>query len=548
MPVDPPPLSALESTTMDGDLFIHNGPIVTINPARPRVTALAIRAGRIVALGDDDIEIRTAAGPKAETIDLRGRTATPGLNDAHAHPMLTGWALSTLNLNTPPNHGIGDIVELVRAEATKKSPGKWIVGLGYDQARLAERRHPTRRDLDAVSPDHPVLLIRSCIHIGVANSKALELAGITAGTPNPPGGAIDRDEHGEPTGVLREAAFSQLRALSGEADEDEIVELLKVAGKNFLANGVTSVVEAGIDRPDEFRAYQRLRRSGELPLRTYLMMMIDEMLDSMTSVGIQTGFGDEWLRIGPAKLFSDGSIGGRTARMNRPYEGEAENVGLWMLPPNDLKAKVLRAHQAGFQVGIHAIGDAAVDLVLDAYEEAMTADPRPDPRHRVEHCSIVDDATIARIARLGVIPIPGTSFLHHFSDAYLQNLGADRIRYAYGMASFLRHGVIAAASTDAPVVPTSAMIGLQSMVTRKDRGGRSIWPEEAIGLDEALRAYTFNGAYASFEEGVKGSFKPGMIGDVTIYETDLHRVPSDELGAVQIDYTITGGKLAHVRA
>lgn len=532
---------------MYGDVFLHGGPILTMDRDRPRVNALAIRAGRVVDLGDDVASIKAAAGPKAEVIDLRGRTATPGLNDAHAHPMLTGWALSTLNLNTPPNDSIRDIVDLVRGAAATKGPGKWIVGLGYDQARLAEQRHPTRRDLDAVSPDHPVLLIRSCIHIGVANSKALELAGINASTPNPAGGTIDRDEHGEPTGVLRESAFSQLRVLSGEASEDELVELLKVAGKNFLSNGVTSSVEAGIDRPEELRAYQRLRRAGELPIRTYLMMMIDQMLDPMTEIGLQTGMGDEWLRIGPAKLFSDGSIGGRTARMSQPYEGEAENVGLWMLPPSELKAKVLRAHKAGFQVGIHAIGDAAIDLVLDAYEEAMTADPRPDPRHRVEHCSIINEATIERIARLGAIPIPGTSFLYHFSDAYLQNLGRERIRYAYGMASFMRHGVIAAASTDAPVVPTSATVGLQTMVTRKDRQGREIWPEEAISLDDALRAYTVNGAYASFEERIKGSFKPGMIGDVAIFETDVHQTPVDELAAVQIDCTITDGNIVHER-
>jgi predicted amidohydrolase YtcJ len=234
--------------------------------------------------------------------------------------------------------------------------------------------------------------------------------------------------------------------------------------------------------------------------------------------------------------------------MSQPYEGEAENVGLWMLPPSELKAKVLRAHKAGFQVGIHAIGDAAIDLVLDAYEEAMKADPRPDPRHRVEHCSIINEATIERIARLGAIPIPGTSFLYHFSDAYLQNLGRKRIRYAYGMASFMRHGVIAAASTDAPVVPTSAVVGLQTMVTRKDRQGREIWPEEAISLDDALRAYTVNGAYASFEETIKGSFRSGMIGDVAIFETDLHQTPVDELAAVQVDCTIADGNIVYERS
>jgi hypothetical protein len=401
--------------------------------------------------------------------------------------------------------------------------------------------------LDAVSPDHPVLLIRACHHIGVANSLWLKRAGIDANTPDPDGGSIDRDVHGEPTGVLRETAYEQARAIMGQPSVEQIEQALVLGGNAFLKSGVTSTVEAGIHRPEEFQAYQRLRRAGRLPVRTYLMMMIDQLLEPMTEIGLQTGMGDEWLRIGPAKLFSDGSIGGRTARMRAPYEGQAENVGLWMLPPAELKQKVVRAHKAGFQVGIHAIGDAAIDLVLDAYEAAMIADPRPNPRHRVEHCSIVDEATIKRIAKLGAIPIPGTSFLYHFRDAYLQNLGNERIRYTYGMASFRRHGVIAAASTDAPVVPTNAMVGLQTMLTRRDVNGQEIWPEEAISLDDALRAYTVNGAYASFEETIKGTLKPGMIGDVTVYETDLRAVAPSELAQVQIDYTIADGRLVYER-
>lgn len=277
------------------------------------------------------------------------------------------------------------------------------------------------------------------------------------------------------------------------------------------------------------------------------MMIIEQMLEPMTEIGLQTGMGDEWLRIGPAKLFSDGSIGGRTARMRLPYVDQPDNVGLWMQPPDEMKALVLKAHKAGFQVGIHAIGDAAVDLILDAYEEAMIADPRPNPRHRIEHCSIIDEGIIKRIKKLGVIPVPGTSFLYYFRDAYVQNLGYERIRFAYGMASFARHGVIAAASTDAPVVPTSATIGLQTMLTRTDMGGSPVWPEEAVDLDAALRAYTVNGAYASFEEGIKGTLSPGMLGDVTVFEADLRSVTPGDLGKVQIDYTIADGNVVYER-
>jgi hypothetical protein len=531
---------------MSGNLVLVNGRILTMDPERPEVTAVAILGGRIAAVGSD-AEVRAAVSPRVETMDLRGRTATPGLNDAHAHPMGVGHALSDLNVATPPNASIRDIAELVAAETRRRAPGTWIIGRGYDQARLAEQRHPTRHDLDPISPSHPVLLLRACHHIGVANSRALELAGISASTPDPDGGTIDRDEHGEPTGVVREAALQIVRAAIGEPTEQQIAEALGRAGREYLASGVTSVTEAGIRRPEELRAYQRLHQDGKLPVRTYLMMMIDETLDAMISLGIQTGFGDDWLRIGPAKLFSDGSIGGRTARMHQPFVGEPDNVGLWMMPPEQLKEKVRRAHAAGFQVGIHAIGDAAIDLVLDAYEEAMTAHPRPNPRHRIEHCSIIDERILRRIAHLGVIPIPGTSFLYYFRDAYVQNLGYERLRYAYGMASFARHGIVAAASSDAPVVPLTPAIGLQTMMTRRDAKGREVWPEEAVGLDAALRAYTVNGAYASFEEHKKGMLRPGMLGDVTVFETDLQRVAPEEIGTVKVDCTITEGRIAYDR-
>ncbi|MGH2561415.1 MAG: amidohydrolase [Thermomicrobiales bacterium] len=529
-----------------GDLLLYNGHVLTMDPDCPRATAIAIRGGKVAAVGGD-VDAREAAGSRADVIDLKGRTATPGLNDAHAHPMGVGFAKRDLVLASPPNASIQDLIARVAGSVRQRPAGAWIVGRGYDQARLVEQRHPTRYDLDAVSPDHPVLLIRACHHIGVANSRALALAGLSAATPDPDGGTIDRDEHGEPTGVVRETAHQLVRSAIGEPTDEEMAEALMLGGRAFLASGVTSTVEAGIYRPEEFHAYQRLRREGRLPVRTYLMMIIDAMLEPLAQVGIQTGMGDAWLRIGPAKLFSDGSIGGRTARMRSPYEGEAENIGLWMLPPHELKAKVLRAHRAGFQVGTHAIGDAAIDLVLDAYEEAMIADPRPNPRHRIEHFSIVDEAILARTARLGVIPVPGTSFLYDFRPAYVQNLGLDRLRYTYGMASYLRHGIIAAASTDAPVVSTSATIGLQTMMTRADVNGDLVWPEEAVTLHDALRAYTVNGAYASFEESIKGSLTPGKLGDVTVFETDLEQAPATEIGAVKIDLTIADGRIAYER-
>lgn len=532
---------------MVGDLVLVNGRIRTMNPAQPGAEAVAIRQGRIVAVGGND-EVRAAVPVGTETIDLRGRTATPGLNDAHAHPMMLGFALLDLDLDPGKNPAISDIVRQVQAATQGRPAGSWIVGRGYDDALLDERRNPTRYDLDAVSPDHPVLLYRTCHHIGVVNSAALALAGVNRNTPDPDGGVFDRDPSGEPTGVLREHALALVSSVLPEPSIEELRAALLRGGQDFLKSGVTSTAEAGIRNASELRAYQDLAAAGELPVRTSLMMIIDDTLDALIDLGIRTGFGDDWLRIGPAKLFSDGSIGGRTAKMRHPYLNDGANTGLWMLPPAELIAKVARAHRAGFQVAIHAIGDAAIELVIDAYEAAQLAEPRPDPRHRIEHCSITDDGLLARIASLGIVPIPGTAFLRYVRDAYLNNLGEDRIKQAYGFVSYERFGIIAAASSDAPVVSTSAVASLQTMVTRRDLFGQPVNLAEAIPLEAALRAFTVNGAYATFEEGNKGMLVPGMLGDVTVFETDLFAVEPAALAEVQVDFTISDGVVRHARA
>ncbi|HET9013973.1 MAG TPA: amidohydrolase, partial [Thermomicrobiaceae bacterium] len=376
----------------------------------------------------------------------------------------------------------------------------------------------------------------------------LAIAGIDRGTPDPEGGTIDRDEHGEPTGVVREAALRLAREAIALPGAEQIADALRAAGRRYLSEGVTSVAEAGIARDAELQAYQTLARAGELPVRTYLMMMIDETLEPLARLGLRTGFGDPWLRIGPAKLFLDGSIGGRTARMSQPYEGEDDNLGLWMQNPQVMKDKIKAAHRAGFQCCAHAIGDAAIELLISAYEEALAEWPRPDARHRIEHSSILRPDLIDRIQRIGAIPVPGTTFLWAFRNAYVQNLGMDRIRYAYAMRTFFDRGIVAPASSDAPVDPTNPMIGIQTMVTRRSQEGDEVWPEERVTLEEAVRAYTYNGAYASFEEGLKGTIEPGKLGDLTVLETDLRTVAPESLAGVRVDLTVVEGSVAYDRA
>lgn len=531
---------------MSESLIITGGPILTMDPENPTSEAVGMRHGRILACGSIET-VRQEMGSRIGTIDLAGRTAIPGFYDAHAHPMMVGYALSQIDLSSNVVASIDGILVAIKKRVSITEPGKWILGQGYDQANLAENRHPTREDLDKVAPDHPVAIWRNCHHIMVANSKALERAGITVDTPDPEDGTIDRDSSGAPTGVLRESAGNAINAAIGEPTEDDILQALTAGGQEFRKYGITSVAEAGIRNKEQFRAYQRLWSQGQLPLRTYLMMIIDETLDELAALGISTGFGDDWLRIGNAKLFSDGSIGGRTARMSRPYEGDTDNVGLYMIPPESITERVLRAHKAGFQVGIHAIGDAAISSVLDAYEEAQRQMPRDDPRFRIEHCSIIDETIIDRIADIGAIPIPGTTFLYDMRPVYLQNLGKDRVRYAYAMKTFMERGIVAAASSDAPVSSTNPMLGIGMMVSRKDRLNDEIYPEERISLEDAIAAYTKNGAHASFEETRKGLLKPGMLADIAIMETDLASVPADELENVRCDMTIADGMVVYER-
>jgi predicted amidohydrolase YtcJ len=531
---------------MPSDLILVNGHVLTGEASPSESTAVAIVQGRILEVGDDRSALEWKRADSI-VIDLEGRSIAPAFNDAHCHVMSVGFTAQEIDATSPPNRTIGDIVDRIASRVAGLPPGTWVTARGYDQARLTERRHPTRHDLDPVSPDHPAIVIRACGHVLVANSHALALAGIDRDTPDPGGGTIDRDADGEPTGVLREAAMTLCRSLIPPPTTDDIQQALLLAGEEYRAQGVTSVAEAGIRTSTELGAYISLAREGRLPLRTYLMMMIDETLGSMRDLGIMTGLGDAWLRIGPAKIFLDGSIGGRTARMSQPYEAEDDNLGLWMQQPQVMKDKIKAAHHAGFQCCAHAIGDAAIELLLEAFEEALAEAPRSDHRHRIEHSSILRPDLIDRIQRIGALPVPGTSFLYAFQRAYVENLGMDRIRHAYAMRTFFDRGIVAPASTDAPVVSTSAMIGIQTMMTRRSEEGEVLFAEERVNLEEAIRAYTYNGAYASFEENLKGTLAPGKLADVVVLETDLRNVDPENIGEVEADMTIAEGEIVYAR-
>lgn len=523
-----------------GDIVLVNGGVITADPARPRAGAVAIRDGRIAAVGADD-EALAHRAPGAEVVDLRGRTVTPGFNDAHCHPMQVGLTASEVDAGPRAAPDLAALVGRLRERAAAEEPGRWVLARGYDDARLAERRHPTRHDLDHASAEHPILLTRACHHVAVANSRALSAAGVTSRTPDPDGGRIDRDGRGQPTGVLRESAVGLLGGVIPDPGPGELTAALSRAAGIYNSLGVTSVAEAGIRNPREMEAYQRFReRDAGNSLRAYLMVLADHALENLAPSGIRTGFGDERLRIGPAKLFLDGSIGGHTARMREPYLGDGGNRGLWMQDPETMRGTLSRAHAAGWQLCAHAIGDAAIDLLLDIYEGILRDDPRPDARPRIEHCEFVgDEEVFDRISRTGAVPVPGTTFLREFRQVYERSLGGQRLRYSNAMRSFADRGIVAAASSDAPVVTPDPLAGIQTMISRPG--------SEAVTLEEAIHAYTLAGAYASFEEGIKGSLSPGKLGDVTVFGADLRSVDPDGLTEVGVDLTMMDGEVVYAR-
>jgi predicted amidohydrolase YtcJ len=375
----------------------------------------------------------------------------------------------------------------------------------------------------------------------------LRLAGISSGTANPQGGEIDFDEHGEPTGVLRETAQRLVLDLVPPPTKAEIKRNIVAAGRKFLTLGITSVADASIQESREMIAYQELRGAGELPVRTYLMMLIDDTLDDLEALGIKTGFGDEWVRIGPAKVFQDGSGGGRTAAMSQPYPDQPDNYGIQIYTQEELDDRFMRAAAAGFQCTAHAIGDRAIEMIINAMEQALAAHPQDDPRWRIEHCGMMTDDLLDRMVKLGLIAVPQPSFVYYLGDSYIRNFTRQQLEMAYPCRDWIDHGILTIGSSDAPVTPAEPWAGIRAAVTRLTIDGDKVGPEQGVSVDEALQMYTLNGARGSFEERLKGSLTPGKLADAIVIDRDPHDIAPDDLGNVQVDLTMIGGQVVYER-
>ncbi len=520
------------------DLILTNGVVRTFNPAQPLAAAVAVRDGRIIEVGTAG---QISAGQGTEVIDLRGRTLLPGFIDAHQHQLYLGLSLGQVDATPQAVSSIEDIVDRVHQRARVVTAGMWIEGRGFHDARLAERRNPTRADLDRATRDHPVFITRMCGHVMALNSRALELAGIGHDTPDPPGGTIERDlVTGEPTGVLRETAMSLLRRVVPPPDDPTLRQAILEGAQRNLRQGVTSVWEPSIE-PDHLHVYREMDIRGDLPLR--VTMAHKKVLRSGEEVPLPERFTGERLSLVAVKLFQDGGFGAATAALNEPYSNAPETSGQLVWDQEQLNERARAIHRGGLRISVHAIGDAAIASALDAIASALDGAPPGDYRHRIEHCGLPLPPLPERLVQLGIVPVLQPHFLWFDGDVYVERVGQERARWLYPIKTLLDHGLQVAGSSDGPVVPdTNPLLGVYAAVTRQSQAGRLVAPEEAVTVEQALSLFTIRAAYACGEEYLKGSIEPGKVADFVVLQADPLAVPVEDLPQIPVDMVFVGGQ------
>ncbi|HLJ66625.1 MAG TPA: amidohydrolase [Chloroflexota bacterium] len=533
-----------------GSSLYFNARIHTMDPDLGVAGAMLVRAGRIVAIGTHhDLD-----GPGVRRIDLEGRTVVPGFNDSHCHILDFGLALGQLDVSADAVQSIADIQRAIAVRARETTPGGWITGRGYDQNVLRERRHPTRHDLDAWSSEHPVILFHTSGHVLTCNSAALALAGVDAGTADPAGGEIERNEHGAPTGLFKEAPAMDLVArLIPRPSVPEGAHAIARALQTMASFGITSASDAATgDGPSiepQLAMYRSALGSGPCPVRVTLMPQIFYTAppgeDAVRPASeLDTGDAPEWLAIGATKIFSDGALSTRTAATREAYLDGADNRGILLWPQEELERMIDRANRAGWQIATHALGDRAVEAVVTAYEGALAAQPRPDHRHRIEHCMLLDEELATRIGALGVVPSLQPD-IFRLGDGYVAALGVDRAAQSIPTGLFARLGIPVAFSSDAPVIPCDPLAVIRSAVERRTPAGVTLGREHAVTAMEALRNYTVGGAFATHAEREKGRLAAGMWADFVVLSRDPAQTAVEDLADVRVTMTVAGGIHTH---
>ena len=519
------------------DLILTNGKVLTVDADFSIHDTVVVDDGLIVATGDASLLQRYAA---PEVVDLQGKLLMPGFVDSHTH------------IRGRPNHyidlteagSVTEIQQLVRAKAAEVGAGNWVTGYGWSEDQLTEGRRPLRDDLDAAAPDNPVILTRAGGHSAVSNSMALELAEVTPDTPDPEGGVIERNPDGSLNGVIRERQYIVSR-LVPDATPGELIESLEVNLNDLLSDGITSIIDAS-KAPAEYAMWESLYETAGLPLPRAALQFQWHDPPAIAAVKARVGDGNEMLRIGPIKVFADGGFTGPAAFTKEPYHNQGDYRGYLDMPEEDLIAHLNEIHDAGGQMGIHAIGDAAIELVAATLADALERNPRPDHRHFLNHFSMrPSDATMELMATHEIAITQQPNFTYTLEGRYVENLDGWRLQHNNPLRSPMDAGVTVAISSD--ILPIGPMVGLYAAITRKGMTGAVYAAEEAITMEEAIRAYTATGAWLLFEEDVKGSLEPGKYADMIVLSDDLLNIDPERIMDVEVEQTWLAGELVYQR-
>src|SRR5580765_7076337 len=537
-------VAAAAAEPQDANLVVFNAKVYTVDDAMPTAEAFAVTAGRIVAVGKTG-DIKALIGKNTQTFDAQQMTIVPGFTDCHNHApgdMLL-YEVIVGNPYEVEFVTIKSIVDKLRAKARQTPPGTWVEGYFFDDTKVQDKRALNVHDLDEVSKEHPVAVQHRGGHTSFYNSQALEMAGITKNTPNPPGGTFEKDENGDLNGRVTDRARGALNRAgerasipAGQRQERDRAGIGYIS-KQFVRYGLTSVHHEGGD----LAAIQDVRAKGEL-LHRVSYESSGRVLESMITTGLKTGFGDEWIRLGATSEHTvDGSFSERTMALSVPYVGiDPPYKGNVTETQDDLNAWIERVHRAGIQTNCHANGDVAIDMVLTAVERAQKLFPRADSRPKITHCTLINDDLLRRMKATGTVPAVFTTYAFYNTDKF-HFYGEDLMKRSMAFRSFIDAGIPAAAGSDFSPGPFAPLMGIQGLVTRKGWDGGTWGLNQRISVDEALRINTLNGAYASGEESIKGSISPGKLADFVVLADDPHTVRSDKIKDIQIARTVVGG-------
>ena len=532
---------------MYADLIITNAAIYTMDEQYPMAESMAVKDGKVIAF---DQQAKQLKGPTTKLLNLHKKSVLPGFIESHAHPLQYAANLLQLDLRAEITPDIDSILHAVREKAKVTPKDEWILGMGWDDSKMKEKRFPTIEELTEVAPDHPVFLKRTCVHNAVVNRKAFEVSGLSEIPDDPQGGHFHiNPDTGKPSGLIQENAMQEFTIPSFTTKQ--LMDTMMQAQEQFFRWGITTVHDMAVTRK-EMTVYQQLQKEANFRLKVRLWLWATDLMgwtgvqEEVVSLGVESGLGNNRLNIQGLKYMLDGSVGGKTAAVNEPFEGNENTRGILYMKQDHLNELVSQAVKNNLRISIHGIGERAIDMALDAITAAATPDENKKMRNRIEHCTLPTDEHLKKIAEYGIIAASSIGFVYSIGDSYLKNLGEERAARVFPHASFKKYGIMAPGNSDLPVCDGNPLYGIYSAVTRKTIGGQQLGTIEGISTVEAIKAYTMDAAYSGYDENIIGSLSVGKYADFVVLEQDLFQADPEKIKDIKVIQTVVEGETVFV--